>query len=659
MLTACLAILCVLLMLVLLVQRPAIWPVLVVLAAAWCIGMGLFRYRLRSQLARWVCGGDFTKSKTKFSLEPLSQPVVLLSGETVLWYNDQFRQRMLGGQDLLVSRVQKVIPGLDLQQARTQEGQQLTLADGVWSAHSSTVPGDAETMTLVVFNEETALRRVEAEYKASRPGYLVFLVDGYDDVFSDMLDSERARLLEGINRVLEEMIGRGTVFLRRVASGRYIAVVEERQLEQFAKRGYDVLDKIRALDPSVNLSLSIGIGRGAKTLREAQDMAVQALDMAQGRGGDQAAEMTPDGFTFYGGVSHGVEKRSKVRSRIVADQLVKLIKEADHVVIMGHRMSDLDAIGSAEGVLRICKICDVPAVIAVRRDATLASSLINALVAAGQEDDFIDPKGALPIISKRTLCIVVDTYQVNLVESKEILEKCGKVAVIDHHRKGVGFIENPALVCHEPYSSSASELVTELLQYVGERDDKPNRVEAEGLLAGIMLDTRDFTLHTGVRTFEAAAALRRYGAETERVRQLFDVTMVEYNAKADLVEAAQMYKNCAVSVSGEVPPEARVAIAQAANDLLTIQNVEASFVAVQVGTGVNISARSLGAVNVQVIMESLGGGGHQTMAAAQLKHITPEAARARIQTAIDQYRESQKKTSSEAGAEPKKKDNKP
>ena len=659
MLTACLAILCVLLMLVLLVQRPAIWPVLVVLAAAWCIGMGLFRYRLRSQLARWVCGGDFTKSKTKFSLEPLSQPVVLLSGETVLWYNDQFRQRMLGGQDLLVGRVQKVIPGLDLQQARTQEGQQLTLADGVWSAHSSTVPGDAETMTLVVFNEETALRRVEAEYKASRPGYLVFLVDGYDDVFSDMLDSERARLLEGINRVLEEMIGRGTGFLRRVASGRYIAVVEERQLEQFAKRGYDVLDKIRALDPSVNLSLSIGIGRGAKTLREAQDMAVQALDMAQGRGGDQAAEMTPDGFTFYGGVSHGVEKRSKVRSRIVADQLVKLIKEADHVVIMGHRMSDLDAIGSAEGVLRICKICDVPAVIAVRRDATLASSLINALVAAGQEDDFIDPKGALPIISKRTLCIVVDTYQVNLVESKEILEKCGKVAVIDHHRKGVGFIENPALVCHEPYSSSASELVTELLQYVGERDDKPNRVEAEGLLAGIMLDTRDFTLHTGVRTFEAAAALRRYGAETERVRQLFDVTMVEYNAKADLVEAAQMYKNCAVSVSGEVPPEARVAIAQAANDLLTIQNVEASFVAVQVGTGVNISARSLGAVNVQVIMESLGGGGHQTMAAAQLKHITPEAARARIQTAIDQYRESQKKTSSEAGAEPKKKDNKP
>ena len=596
MLTAALAVLCALLTLVLLIQRPSIWPVLLALVVAWGICMAAFRYQLRRWLSRWVRGDNFEKSKTKFSLEQLSQPTALLSGETVLWYNEQFRARLLGGQDMLTSRVQKVLPGLDLQQCRTQQGQLLTLADGFWSVHSSTVPGGAECMTLLVLNEETALRKIEAEYKASRPGYLVFLVDGYDDVFGDMLDSERARLLEGINRILEDMIGRGSGFL---------------------------------------------------TLREAQDMAVQALDMAQGRGGDQAAEMTPDGFTFYGGVSHGVEKRSKVRSRIVADQLVKLIKEADHVVIMGHRMSDLDAIGAAEGVLRICKICDVPAVIAVKRDATLAGSLIDALCRAGQKDDFIDPKDALPIISKRTLCVVVDTYQVGLVESKEILEKCGKVAVIDHHRKGVGYIQNPDLVCHEPYSSSASELVTELLQYVGDRDDKPNRVEAEGLLSGILLDTQDFTLHTGVRTFEAAAALRRYGAETERVRQLFDVTMVEYAAKAELVERARMYRNCAISVGGEIAPEARVAIAQAANDLLRIQGVDASFVAVQVGTGVNISARSLGAVNVQVIMEALGGGGHQTMAAAQLKHITPEAARSRIETAIDNYWASQKKSGAE------------
>ena len=287
MLTAALAVLCALLTLVLLIQRPSIWPVLLALVVAWGICMAAFRYQLRRWLSRWVRGDNFEKSKTKFSLEQLSQPTALLSGETVLWYNEQFRARLLGGQDMLTSRVQKVLPGLDLQQCRTQQGQLLTLADGFWSVHSSTVPGGAECMTLLVLNEETALRRIEAEYKASRPGYLVFLVDGYDDVFGDMLDSERARLLEGINRILEDMIGRGSGFLRRVASGRYIAVVEERQMEQFAKRGYDVLDKIRALDPSVNLSLSIGIGRGAKTLREAQDMAVQALDMAQGRGGDR------------------------------------------------------------------------------------------------------------------------------------------------------------------------------------------------------------------------------------------------------------------------------------------------------------------------------------------------------------------------------------
>ena len=256
MLTAALAVLCALLVLVLLVQRPAIWPLLAVLVVLWGVLFVLFRCRLRSWVARWVCGGSFEKSKTQFSLEPLSQPAALLSGETVLWYNTEFRTRLMKGEALLVPRVQKVLPGLDLQEARKVSGQLLNLADGVWSAHSSTVPGEAESMTLLVLNEETALRKVEAEYKASRPGYLVFLVDGYDDVFSDMLDSERARLLEGINRVLEDMIGRGTGFLRRVASGRYIAVVEERQLEQFAKRGYDVLDKIRALDPSVNLSIS-------------------------------------------------------------------------------------------------------------------------------------------------------------------------------------------------------------------------------------------------------------------------------------------------------------------------------------------------------------------------------------------------------------------
>ena len=634
--------------LLLLVVQPALGPVVLVVAVVCIILVVVSRYRIRRWAARWVTGTSFENSRTQYSLASLSQPAALLSGDTVVWYNLPFRDRVLAGGDQLAGRVNKMLPGLDMAQCAGPDGQVLACVSGTWRIHASTVKGEGEKVSILILNDETALRRVELEYKASRPGYMIFSVDGYDDVFSDMLDSESARLLERINRTIEGMIARGTGFLRRVANGRYIAVVEERQLEQFAQQGYDVLDKIRALEPSINLSISIGIGRRAPTLHEAQEMAVQALDMAQGRGGDQAAEMTPDGFTFYGGVSHGVEKRSKVRSRIVAEALVGLIKAADHVVIMGHRMSDLDAIGSAEGMLRICKICDVPAVIAVKREATLASSLINAIEDAGQEGDFIDPRSALSIISKETLCIVVDTYQVGQVECKEILEKCGKIAVIDHHRKGVGYIENAVLVCHEPYASSASELVTELLQYVGTRDDKPTRIEAEGLLAGIMLDTRNFSLHTGVRTFEAAAALRRYGAETERAWALFDVSLPEYNAKASLVAKAQMYKGCAVVLSGELPAEAQVAVPQAANDLLSIEGVQASFVAVQAGSMVKISARSMGQVNVQVIMESMGGGGHQTMAATVLKHTTMEQAHAHLCAAIDAYRAAQKKGSVKA-----------
>ena len=645
MLTAGFALLSALLALLALALQPAVWPVLLALLAVCAALVAVSRYRVRRWAARWVTGTSFENSRTQYSLASLSQPAALLSGDTVVWYNLPFRDRVLAGGDQLAGRVNKMLPGLDMAQC---DGQVLACVSGTWRIHASTVKGEGEKVSILILNDETALRRVELEYKASRPGYMIFSVDGYDDVFSDMLDSESARLLERINRTIEAMIARGTGFLRRVANGRYIAVVEERQLEQFAQQGYDVLDKIRALEPSINLSISIGIGRRAPTLHEAQEMAVQALDMAQGRGGDQAAEMTPDGFTFYGGVSHGVEKRSKVRSRIVAEALVELIKAADHVVIMGHRMSDLDAIGSAEGVLRICKICDVPAVIAVKREATLATSLINAIEDAGQEDDFIDPRSALSIITKETLCIVVDTYQVGQVECKEILEKCGKIAVIDHHRKGVGYIENAVLVCHEPYASSASELVTELLQYVGTRDDKPTRIEAEGLLAGIMLDTRNFSLHTGVRTFEAAAALRRYGAETERAWALFDVSLPEYNAKASLVAKAQMYKGCAVVLSGELPAEAQVAVPQAANDLLSIEGVQASFVAVQAGSMVKISARSMGQVNVQVIMESMGGGGHQTMAATVLKHTTMEQAHAHLCAAIDAYRAAQKKGSVKA-----------
>lgn len=620
------------------VQTPTWW--LLVPLAVWLAFLGILVFcgrSLRAALARWLTGSVFDESKLKFSLGKMSAPTVMLSGKTILWYNEAFQNELGCGENYLLHSATKVLPGLTLSTSGSPAGQLLHLDDRIWHAYSSTVEGHSETISIVCFTDETNLRFVEKEYTASRPGCIVFAVDGYSDVFNDMLDSERAGVLENLYKVLETTIGGTTGFLQRLGGGKYLAVVEERHLNKLAEERYAVLDEVRAIAPEKNLSLSIGVGRGAETLVQARALAEQALDMAQGRGGDQTAEKTPDGFTFYGGVSHGVEKRSRVKSRLVARALVELIKQSESVVIMGHRMSDLDAIGSAEGVLRICKICDVPAVIAVRRNATMAASLLDAFAQAGCGNDFMEPEKALETVNKKTLCIVVDTYLRHLVESQEILDKAGSVVVIDHHRKGDNYIKDTVLLCHEPYASSASELVAEMLAYVGDKDDKPTRLEAEGMLAGIMLDTHDFSLHTGVRTFEAAATLRRYGAETENVRALFHVSRDEYVAKCELVEDAQVYKGCAISLHEAFDASAQVAIPQAANDLLTISGVRASFVGVENANGVNISARSMGQVNVQVIMEALGGGGHQTMAGAQLRDISLEQAGARIRAAIDLY----------------------
>ena len=469
---------------------------------------------------------------------------------------------------------------------------------------------------------------------------LNIVIDSYDELFTDMKDSEQAHELEAINRLLEEYFSTTTGFLRKVSNNRYIAVIEERDLHPMIEGRFEILDKVRALLPSGMLTLSIGVGHGGKTLAECQEMARQSIDIALGRGGDQAAVKTADGFEFYGGVSHGVEKRSHVRSRIIANALADQIRQSDSVIIMGHRMSDLDAVGSAIGVLRMCKMCDVPAVIAVQQGATLAGALIDTFIDAGESHNFIEPRETLSLITPDTLLIVVDTYQKYLLESREIYEKCKRVVVIDHHRMAVGHIDNPVLLYHEPYASSASELVCELLQFMPSADNI-TPLEAQALLAGIMLDTRSFALHVGVRTFEAAAWLRSRGAKTAETKLLFNTSKEEYEARAAIVESAYIYKGCAIALSQELPPEMSVVLPMAANDLLTINGVDASVVAVAKNGGVNISARSMGALNVQVILEGLGGGGHLTMAGAQLKDCTLKEAESRIRAEIDRYREAQ------------------
>ena len=612
-------------------------PAVVVVAA-----LGVLWYqrrRLRTFVAKNLCSTDFENSRIQYSLTGLPIPTMLIADGRVLWYNTIFREEVLNGTDAVTRPIDRLFPELDLAVCSRPHGQDLTVGDKRFTAYAGAAKG-SRGANIVYLVDDTVYKQTLEEYTASRPACLIIVIDSYDELFDDMKDSEQAKELEAINSLLEAYIAKSTGFLRKISNSRYIAVVEERDIHWMLQERFEILDQVRALHPGGFTTLSIGVGHGGKTLQECHQMARESIDIALGRGGDQAAVKTVDGFEFYGGISHGVEKRSHVRSRIIANALCDLIKKSDSVIIMGHRMSDLDAIGSAIGVLRICKICGVPAVLAVNSDATLAGPLLKTFIDAGEGHNFILPDQTLDVITPRTLLIVVDTYQKRLLESQKIYEKCKRVVVIDHHRMAVGHIDNPLLLYHEPYASSASELVCELLQFLP-KEDNITALEAQALLAGIMLDTRSFALHVGVRTFEAAAWLRSRGAQTADTKLLFNTSKEEYEARAHIVESAYIYKGCAIALSEELDAGMNVVLPMAANDLLTINGVDASFVAVAKNGGVNISARSMGALNVQVILEPLGGGGHLMMAGAQLHDCTLQDAETRIREQIDIYRAAQ------------------
>ncbi len=612
-------------------------PAVLVVAA---LGVLWYQRRcLRTFVAKNLCSTDFENSRIQYSLTGLPIPTMLIADGRVLWYNTIFREEVLNGTDAVTRPIDRLFPELDLAVCSRPHGQDLTVGNKRFTAYAGAAKG-SRGANIVYLVDDTVYKQTLEEYTASRPACLIIVIDSYDELFDDMKDSEQAKELEAINSLLEAYIGKSTGFLRKISNSRYIAVVEERDIHWMLQERFEILDQVRALHPGGFTTLSIGVGHGGKTLQECHQMARESIDIALGRGGDQAAVKTVDGFEFYGGISHGVEKRSHVRSRIIANALCDLIKKSDSVIIMGHRMSDLDAIGSAIGVLRICKICGVPAVIAVNSDATLAGPLLKTFIDAGEGHNFIPPDQTLDVITPRTLLIVVDTYQKRLLESQKIYEKCKRVVVIDHHRMAVGHIDNPLLLYHEPYASSASELVCELLQFLP-KEDNITALEAQALLAGIMLDTRSFALHVGVRTFEAAAWLRSRGAQTADTKLLFNTSKEEYEARAHIVESAYIYKGCAIALSEELDAGMNVVLPMAANDLLTINGVDASFVAVAKNGGVNISARSMGALNVQVILEPLGGGGHLMMAGAQLHDCTLQDAETRIREQIDIYRAAQ------------------
>ena len=495
-----------------------------------------------------------------------------------------------------------------------------------------------EPVRVLYLFDDHDLKVYAKEYFDSRPWVLLMVIDNFSELFLDAKENERSKTMSEIEHIIETFAEENCGLLKKLDKDRYIAVIEDRYMRRVEASRFQVLDQIRGITAGDRISATMSIGVGSKegSLHESEALARQALDMALGRGGDQAAVKLRDGYEFFGGVSKGVEKRNKVRTRIVANAITEIVQTSQNILVMGHRFADLDCVGAAVGLCAGLRNMGRTARIVLDENRSLAQSLVIKMREEGLGDLFISPDTALETLSNDTLLFVVDTHVKTLLESSTVYAGCRNVVVIDHHRKMVDHIDNAIIFFHEPYASSACEMVAELNQYLGEQQ-KISAPEASAMLAGIMLDTKNFTLRAGVRTFEAAAYLRRMGADTVEVRKLFASNMESYQQRAQLVAAAREYRGCAIACTTREMPDMRVIASQAADELLNISGVDASFLLFKVGSGVNMSARSMGAINVQVIMETLGGGGHLTMAAAQLADISMDDAFQKLREAIDGY----------------------
>ncbi len=605
--------------------------------------------QIRRTVAKLMTGlGTTNNSATQSMLTYMEMPALITDANNcVLWYNDRFKTTILEGEDILLESVHTVIPEFDVAVCQNEKGCGYTVADNHYNVFSSSITQGNNVLYISLFARDTNQHRDAVLYKKTRPSVLVCTIDNYDELGSDSRESERAEVMTEVYRIMENFINSTNGIFARLSNRNFLAIIEEQHIESVIENRFSILDEIRNIPTeTIPATMSIGIGRGAKTLYENNILARQALDMALGRGGDQAAMKTRNGYEFFGGETRGVEKRNKVKSRIVASALCDLIGNSANVVIMGHKNSDLDSLGSSMGLARIASICGKKVKVVLDAKATMARAYYEKLVKSGYGEIFVTPNEARDFVNDKTLLIIVDCHVPVLTENAELIHNTQNIVLIDHHRKMVGFIENSVLSYHEPYSSSCSELVSELIQHIETSEDKPTKIEVEGMLAGIMLDTRDFSVRTGVRTFEAASYLRRLGADPIEARLMFATDLDTYKHKSELVSAAKIYRGCAVVITDTLPENMRVVVPQAADDLLNIEGISASLVAVKTSNAVHISSRSLGVFNVQLIMEYLGGGGHQTMAGVQLPDTEISDIERLIHEAIDHYLDA-KQTSKE------------
>ncbi len=579
---------------------------------------------------------------------PLPMALLNISSGEIVWGNSLFSQ-ITGSHDSLFSqKISDLFPSLSL----------LWLIDGKPEApeellfngrryrvmgnliHASDSGNNPALLGSIYLLDLTDLFRLRDEYIASRPIVAVILVDNYDELTNNLPDNIVSTLIASIDTRLNEWTeGRGGI-LRRVERNRYFYIFEDRYLSDMMAQKFSILESIRSVTtPSgVSATLSIGIGKDGASFQENYEYAALSIETALARGGDQAVIKDRYNFSFFGGRSKEAERQTRVRSRVVANSLTELISKSSSIFIMGHKNADLDAIGAAVGVQCICRKQGKHANIVVDLEHNMAMSLIEKLQQVPEyEDCFISGQEALLRADSDSLLVVVDTNRPDQVEALELLESISRITVIDHHRRAADYIQNVVLNLHEPFASSASELVAELLEYsVEPRDILP--VESESLLAGIVLDTKHFSVRTGGRTFEAAAFLRRTGADTVDVKKMFQSNLDDTLFKYKIIQAARLYRGD-IAISALDYTATRTLASQAADELLNISGILTSFVLYPDGERVVISARSIGDVNVQVILEPLGGGGNAATAGAQVSGKTARQVLMELVASIDKFYE--------------------
>ena len=626
---------------------------LAVLEAVVVLILGLYTrtsgHKRRREITKYIeniTGNVDVATKDTMVNSPLPMVIFRPESDDIIWTNDRFLRLTDDREHLFDAKLSSVVPGFDtrwLLEGKNECPDHVSFCGRRFVVYGHLVrTGDkgGGFLATTYWLDVTELCETRDKYLASRPVMAVLLLDNYEDLMKNLTENERSAIYSEINARLDAWVADTHGMLRRVERDRYYYIFEEQYLARFIEKKFDILDTIRQVsNPSgIAATFSIGVGKDGGSFQELMQFANLSIEMALSRGGDQAVVRNQFTFEFYGGRSKETEKRTKVKSRVMANALSALVADSSQVFIMGHKSPDNDCMGAAAGVCAIARKKGVPAHIIREAGSPPAKVLMDKLTHLEEyQDCFLSAQEALLLADNRSLVVVVDTNRPEQVQSLDLVQSCNRVAVIDHHRRAATYIEGAALNYHEPYASSASELVTELLQYIADPTDL-TRAEAEALLAGIVLDTKNFTMRTGGRTFEAAAFLRRAGADTAEVKKLFQNDLEGTIAKYAIIQNAKLYRE-KIAIAVVDHTVGRIVAAQAADELLNIIGIDTSFVLYPDGERVIISARSMGDTNVQVILEKLGGGGNAAAAGGQISGKSLSQVATELSHAIDQYLE--------------------